>query len=94
MNKQIEKLSKELAVAQNSTCNLSICCEKCDYKHICHYVSVAKIVVSKGYRKQSEGEWKKVSDKYPRYACTACNHLFNNKEYKFCPNCGAKMKGR
>ena len=46
-----------------------------------------------GYRKQSEGEWKRVSDKYPRYVCTACNHLYNNKEYKYCPECGAKMKG-
>ena len=37
-------------------------------------------------------EWKKVSDKYPRYVCTACNHLYNNKEYKFCPFCGADMR--
>ena len=39
------------------------------------------------------GEWKKLYDKAPRYVCTACNHLFNNKEYKYCPNCGAKMDG-
>ena len=39
------------------------------------------------------GRWKKVSDKYPRYVCTCCNHLFNNKAYKFCPKCGAKMDG-
>ena len=39
------------------------------------------------------GEWKKVSEKYPRYVCTSCNHLYNNKEYKHCPNCGAKMDG-
>ena len=37
------------------------------------------------------GYWKKVSEKYPRYCCTVCNHLFNNKGYKYCPNCGAKM---
>ena len=37
------------------------------------------------------GRWKKVYDKSPRYMCTVCNHLFNNKEYKYCPNCGAKM---
>jgi rRNA maturation endonuclease Nob1 len=42
---------------------------------------------------RAEGEWKKVSDKYPRYVCTACNHLYNNKGYKYCPNCGARMKG-
>ena len=45
------------------------------------------------YFKQSEGEWKKFQELYPRYVCTACNHLFNNKSYKYCPNCGAKMKG-
>lgn len=39
------------------------------------------------------GEWKKLYDKAPRYVCTACNHLYNNREYKFCPNCGAKMDG-
>ena len=37
------------------------------------------------------GEWKKLYDKAPRYVCTACNHLYNNREYKFCHNCGAKM---
>lgn len=42
---------------------------------------------------RAEGEWKEVSKKYPRYVCTACNHLYNNKGYKYCPNCGAKMKG-
>lgn len=39
------------------------------------------------------GEWKQVSGKYPRYVCTSCNHLYNNKEYKYCPFCGAKMDG-
>lgn len=46
-----------------------------------------------GWRKEKQGEWKKVNEKYPRYVCTACNHLYNNKEYKYCPNCGARMKG-
>ena len=53
----------------------------------------AKDLYWHGYRKQSEGEWKKAYDKAPRYVCTACNHLYNNKGYKFCPNCGSKMKG-
>lgn len=42
---------------------------------------------------KSDGEWKKVYDKYPRYRCTICSHLYNNREYKYCPFCGAKMKG-
>lgn len=36
-------------------------------------------------------QWKQVSKKSPKYVCTNCNHLFNNRSYKFCPHCGAKM---
>ena len=43
--------------------------------------------------KADEGEWKKVSDRYPKYVCTACNHLGNNRDYRYCPYCGAKMRG-
>lgn len=39
------------------------------------------------------GEWREANEKYPRYVCTACNHLFNNKNYNYCPCCGAKMDG-
>ena len=53
----------------------------------------AKDLYNAGYRKQIEGEWKKFQELYPRYVCTACNHLFNNKSYKYCPNCGARMLG-
>lgn len=37
--------------------------------------------------------WEKVSEKSPRYVCTNCRHLFNNKGYKRCPECGTKMDG-
>ena len=57
------------------------------------FIGDAESLYNAGYRKQSEGAWKKVSEKYPRYVCTVCNHLYNNKEYKYCPNCGAKMNG-
>ena len=46
----------------------------------------AEKMVAKGYRKQSEGEWL-VGGK-----CTACNE-YSHIRTKFCPNCGAKMKG-
>ena len=62
---------------------------------------VHKAVVSAVLRRQPtadvvevrHGEWKKAYEKAPRYVCTACNHLFNNKAFKYCPNCGAKMDG-
>lgn len=65
--------------------------EEC-HKTTCAHCE-AEALYNAGYRKQSEGEWKKLYDKAPRYVCTICNHLFNNKEYKYCPNCGARMSG-
>jgi rubrerythrin len=38
------------------------------------------------------GKWLKVQELSPRYVCTNCRHLFSNMGYKYCPNCGAKMK--
>lgn len=48
-------------------------------------------------RKQSEGEWEKrdfiVFDFVKTaYRCTSCNTTWDAPT-KFCPNCGAKMKG-
>ena len=40
------------------------------------------------------GEWVKVNDTAPRYKCSNCQHLFNNKSYSYCPNCGAKMDNK
>ena len=54
--------------------------------------AIAKALYNNGYRKQSEGEWKHAYNSYPHYFCTHCNHLYNNKSFKYCPNCGAKMK--
>lgn len=39
------------------------------------------------------GKWNKEYDRSPRYVCTVCKHLFNNKGYKYCPHCGARMDG-
>lgn len=52
-----------------------------------------KDVPTAGVEEVRHGEWEKVSEKYPRYKCTYCNHLYNNKEYKYCPNCGARIDG-
>lgn len=58
------------------------------------------------YRKQSEGEWEVCSDEYEicasEFVCSNCKESFVSSELtdkqffkmmKFCPNCGAKMKG-
>ena len=44
-------------------------------------------------RENVPAKWLKVSDKYPRYSCSNCHRLYNNKSYKFCPFCGADMFG-
>lgn len=70
----------------------------------CGCLFYAKRIYEQDYRKQSEGEWIKTET---NYTCSKCN--FNviswSGEYdgyefergislmKFCPNCGAKMKG-
>ena len=64
--------------------------------------ATAEKMFAKGYHKQSEGEWK-----YPPYApsggsyemrrCSVCGYKpdfdSDNPYTKFCPNCGARMKG-
>ena len=56
--------------------------------------AIAKVLYDAGYCKQSEGEWKQAYNSSPRYFCTHCNHFYNNKSFKYCPNCGAKLEGR
>ena len=41
------------------------------------------------YRKQSEGEWK---NGITGCICCVCGEQ-EQRKFKFCPNCGAKMKG-
>lgn len=59
--------------------------------------NTAEKMTAKGYHKQSEGEWiKRIwiifdSEKVGFY-CSECNTTWDTPT-KFCPNCGARMKG-
>lgn len=56
---------------------------------------IAEVLYNAGYRKQSEGEWKKPS-RYSEPICTICKKSpcqYFGMLPPFCPNCGAKMKG-
>ena len=63
-------------------------------------------MLENGYRKQSKGVWEVCSDEYEicasEFVCSNCKESFVSSELtdeeflgmmKYCPNCGAKMKG-
>ena len=54
---------------------------------------IAKVLYDAGYRKQSEGEWIWKSNGYMKYLHCSCCGKQEDWEHKYCPNCGAKMKG-
>ena len=57
---------------------------------------VETITDEAGYRKQSKGEWiwtENGEEDYEQYWVCSCCHAKLYWESKFCPNCGAKMKG-
>ena len=81
----------EMAKATIKHCKIDNQCGSCHWSTCNECMS--EFLYNAGYRKQKDGEWKPAYNNYPRYVCTNCNHLFNNKTFKFCPNCGAKMKG-
>ena len=90
--KQIEEIAKDLAEKAffyNGGCMMN-------YSH------TAKLLYNAGYRKQSEGEWieeRYIDEKRSDFKCSVCefddtfyrNSI--NRFYKYCPNCGAHMKG-
>ena len=66
----------------------------------------AEHLYNAGYRKQSEGEWIAYPDEHEicatEFVCSNCKESFCTNEMtdwefietmKYCPNCGAKMKG-
>ena len=56
----------------------------------------AKKLFEDGYRKQSEGVWiwtESGQEDYEQYWVCSCCHEKDYFEDKYCPNCGAKMKG-
>lgn len=81
-------------------------CEECKWydenveRTDCTDCLIAEHLYNAGYRKQSEGEWKIAVDPVEAiFICSECGYFYieadpeAEPEYKFCPNCGAKMKG-
>ena len=94
--KQIEEMARTIG-RNRMACDRDDC-KKCSSHEKCLYQDIACGLYNAGYRKQSVGEW--ISNelggyKYAFY-CSECGWVdgypFNDR-HKFCPNCGAKMKG-
>ena len=58
---------------------------------------MAKLLYKNGFRRLKEGEWKWLSKDV--VTCTSCGRLFCSSDnadaghWKYCPHCGARMKG-
>ena len=94
--KQIEEMAVILTDGGCTKCN----CDK-NGKFNCLPMYNAELLYNAGYRKQSEGEWEKFEGE--RFICSNCAKVFGlgstatiydvKRVWKYCPNCGAKMKG-
>ncbi len=83
-----EKQIEEIAFMLGDVCNhapMDVCattpCNHCR----------ADYLYNAGYRKQSEGEWKRYSS--TMMECSVCKRHTAYHRYEFCPHCGVKMKG-
>lgn len=101
---QIKEMAKCCTYYHNGECCADVT-NICDCDLMCEMFGVFANLEKENYRKQSEGEWyvnymmsKKPSKRgrtiqYTTYTCSVCGKPNGRKKSKFCPNCGAKMKG-
>lgn len=98
--KQIEEMAKILCGMKNG-------CDGCMFSKVyCNERNYAEEIYNAGYRKQNVGEWVAYPDEHEicatEFVCSNCKDSFCTNEMtdwqfietmKFCPNCGARMKG-
>ena len=102
---QIEEMAYEMTQYKSKMCE-RIEHNKCLLKfhtHAfinCNYCKLAEhLITEKNYQKQREAEWKRIGGDlgYVEMECSVCGYtdVFDddNEPHKFCPECGAKMKG-
>jgi hypothetical protein len=98
MKEQIKEIARVLCKHYNTAE-----CEGCNQFGKCMVRLDAEWIYDAGYRKQSEGKWIWINQATgylePPFGdtckCSLCEFEIDVSEthYKFCPNCGAKMKG-
>lgn len=106
MNKQIEEISEILTEAAHKACeDIPFAPPNDDDRCIrptmeCHRCKEARALIDAGYRKKIEGEWiehGEIGAMNNAWECSACHwktvSFTEMRHSKFCPNCGAKMKG-
>ena len=89
MNKQIEEMAKDLGGTwvvdlEGNPHDLNEVLMQCDIENI------STQLCEMGYRKQIVGEWEQFGLRNPK--CSLCRS-YNIEKSRFCPNCGARMKG-
>lgn len=102
--KQIEELAHDMCGNFMSNGNCATDDEPCYLE--CVYGCCAEKLNCKDYRKQSVGEWiyhecvSSYDGLLSGYSCSCCSAFIHEEVFedtsfpnKFCPNCGARMKG-
>lgn len=101
MEKQIEEMAKCCTYYCNGECCVDVT-HICDCDLMCEMFGVFVALNNAGYRKERQGEWKfrvvrrRICDINHAITCSNCGfdiEMLQGKRYKYCPNCGAKMKG-
>lgn len=93
---QIEEIAKIIHDADKANRNtFPLFLGGCLAKHGASRTDAAVALYNEGYRKQSEGEWIIKGDYLKIMECSACGFMAASihEKTRFCPNCGAKMKG-
>ena len=97
--KQIEEMARQNCHIEYHMKNYKTCKECYETNYCaCRVYEVCRNLYNAGYRKQSEGEWVEKNIFFAIYKCSICGaeNLYKDGHAclsKFCPNCGAKMKG-
>ena len=96
--KQIEETAKALTAYEKKLCDRlpkdqCLLTSAIHAQVSCDYCKIAEFLYNEGYRKQSEGEWIYQEYSMGHYVgkCSVCECEADMTKY--CPNCGACMKG-